>query len=302
MSLKRGSCMGKTRYVFQITRSCYRTWKSAPKILVLLGMIACFVVIYARPFAENASVQGEQLQAGEMFVALMNWRFTMLLFSTASLLMFGNLPVIERFTGNALIRGTRRSWIMGQIIYVVLTSLAIALLIFVVSLIVGLPNINFSNEWSRPVKLIALSKRAALSGGTLQIFIPKYIVVTYSPWQAFAHSFCMFFMMNCFYGVAALMLRMKFKSAGFVILMAFNTVAWSSAIFMPGMNEFVIMSILSVHYHTSLSAHQAANMNALLPTLGESYAIMIGATLLMALLAVLVVRKYDYVQSEEENT
>ena len=50
--------MSKTRYSIQTARSCFRTWRNAPRMLVLLGMIACFTIIYVIPFAENAQAMG----------------------------------------------------------------------------------------------------------------------------------------------------------------------------------------------------------------------------------------------------
>ena len=114
--------MSKTRYSIQTARSCFRTWRNAPRMLVLLGMIACFTIIYVIPFAENAKAMGETLQITEAFTAMLNWRFSMLLFSTSILLLFGDLPIIENFTGNALVKGSRKGWMIGQMIYVVATS------------------------------------------------------------------------------------------------------------------------------------------------------------------------------------
>ena len=158
--------MSKTRYSIQTARSCFRTWRNAPRMLVLLGMIACFTIIYVIPFAENAKAMGETLQITEAFTAMLNWRFSMLLFSTSILLLFGDLPIIENFTGNALVKGSRKGWMIGQMIYVVATSFLLTLFIFAISVLVCLPNIHISDEWSKPVKLLALNGRIAISPET----------------------------------------------------------------------------------------------------------------------------------------
>ena len=82
--------MSKTRYSIQTARSCFRTWRNAPRMLVLLGMIACFTIIYVIPFAENAKAMGETLQITEAFTAMLNWRFSMLLFSIHSFAFWGS--------------------------------------------------------------------------------------------------------------------------------------------------------------------------------------------------------------------
>lgn len=293
--------MRKIRYAMQTARSCFRTWRNAPRMLVLLGMIACFTIIYVVPFAENARAQNETLQITEAFTAMMNWRFSMLLFSTSILLLFGDLPVIEAFTGNALVKGSRRGWITGQIIYVIATSFLLALFVFAVSVAVCLPNVHITNEWSRPVKLLVSNGRIAISPERMKLPFPKSIVADYSPWVAFAHSFSLFFLMSCFYGLASLALRMRFKSASFVLLILVNTLSWATGMFLTTMKAYVILSMLSVHYHASLMQHASVSVNAQLPTLGASYAVLLGLCAILAGVSFALVRRYDYVQMEAEH-
>lgn len=141
----------------------------------------------------------EMLQITEAFTAMLNWRFSMLLFSTSILLLFGDLPIIEAFTGNVLVKGSRRGWIIGQMIYAVVTAFLLTLFIFVLSVLVCVPNIHISNAWSKPVKLLALNGRVAISPERMKLPFPKSIVQNYTPWAAFAHSFSLFFLMGCFY-------------------------------------------------------------------------------------------------------
>lgn len=294
--------MRKIRYSLQTARSCFRTWHSAPRMLVLLGMIACFTIIYAVPFAENAKAMDETLQITEAFTAMLNWRFSMLLFSTSILLLFGDLPIIEAFTGNALVKGSRRGWIIGQMIYAVVTAFLLTLFIFVLSVLVCVPNIHISNAWSKPVKLLALNGRVAISPERMKLPFPKFIVQNYTPWAAFAHSFSLFFLMGCFYGLASLTLRMRFKAAGFILLMLANAVSWAMGMFDASMKAYALLAMLSIPYHASLSAHGYANANSLLPTLDMSYAVLGGLLILCAVLSFALVRKYDYVQTEAEHT
>ena len=77
-------------------------------MLTLLSLIICFVIIYAVPLVDNARAQGETLQCTEVFIAVMNWRFTMLLFSSIIIVLFGDIPIFEPFTVNSMLHGTRR--------------------------------------------------------------------------------------------------------------------------------------------------------------------------------------------------
>lgn len=294
--------MSKTRYSIQTARSCFRTWRNAPRMLVLLGMISCFTIIYVIPFAENAKAMGETLQITEAFTAMLNWRFSMLLFSTSILLLFGDLPIIENFTGNALVKGSRKGWMIGQMIYVVATSFLLTLFIFAISVLVCLPNIHISDEWSKPVKLLALNGRIAISPERIKLPFQKSIIRNYTPWIAFAHSFSLFYLMGCFYGLATLALRMRFKTASFILLMLVNTVSWAMGMFDASMKAYAVLSMLSIHYHASLYLHGYMNANSMLPTLGISYITLCGLMILFIVFSFIFVRKYDYMQMEAEHT
>ena len=264
--------MSKTRYSIQTARSCFRTWRNAPRMLVLLGMIACVTIIYVIPFAENAKAMGETLQITEAFTAMLNWRFSMLLFSTSILLLFGDLPIIENFTGNALVKGSRKGWMIGQMIYVVATSFLLTLFII------------------------------AISPERMKLPFQKSIIRNYTPWIAFAHSFSLFYLMGCFYGLATLALRMRFKTASFILLMLVNTVSWAMGMFDASMKAYAVLSMLSIHYHASLYLHGYMNANSMLPTLGISYITLCGLMILFIVFSFIFVRKYDYVQMEAEHT
>ena len=293
--------MSRVRYSVQIAKSCFRTWLNGPRMLILMGMVACLTIMYAMPFAENARVQGEVLHVTEVFTAVMNGRFTLLLFSTAILRMFGNIPIIDEFTGNALIKGTRKCWIAGQMLYIVCAALVFTAFIFLISVAVCLPNVKFDGEWSRPVRLLATSRRIAISPERMKLPFPDALVDMYSPWQAFGHGFGLFVLMGCFYGMASLALRMKCKSAGFIMLLAINTLSWAMGMFTLDMDAYAILAVISPHYHTSLNMHTGTVVNAMLPGLGASYAILAGMAVLLAILSLVIVRKYDYVQAEVEH-
>ncbi|MCE5342952.1 MAG: hypothetical protein LLF96_05095 [Eubacteriales bacterium] len=292
--------MGKARFIVQSSRSCFRKWGIGPRIPVLFGLIACLTILYAVPFAENARAQGQPLQCCEIFIALLNWRFSMLIFSSAILLLFGDLPVIDLFTGNALIRGTRRSWIASQILYIVVTSLLLAMFIFVLSMLVSLPNLSFSNVWSRPVSILARSGRVAISPERMRLPMQKSIIMDYLPWEAFGHSFILFFLMGCFYGLGSLVLKLRFRSGSLVLLMIVNAASWTAGVFGIGDSGYAILSIISVHYHTTLFLHEYVAVNPLLPTLRQSYAIMIGVIAALTLLGLLLVKQYDFTSMEDE--
>ncbi len=265
---------------------------------ILLGMIACLAIIYAVPFAENAKQLGQPLQCAETFTALMSWRFAMLLFSTALLLLFGDLPAYEPFTANALMRGTRRSWMCGQMLYIALTALLMTALVFGVTVAAALPNLSLTDEWSRPVLLQTLSGRTALSPDEMQLTLSRHVVSNYTPWQAFGISASLFWLMGLVYGLASLVARMKLRNGSFVLLVVANAISWAMGMFSSDDGMFAVISAVSVHYHASLEWHQVAGSNRYVATLGASYAVLAIAVLALVMVALTLVGRYDYTGAE----
>jgi hypothetical protein len=267
-------------------------------VLTLSGMLASFIIIYAMPFAENAAAQNQPLQIGELFVALTNWRFTMLLFSSLALLWYGDLPILEPFAANALLRGSRRTWIFGQVFYVFMSSLLLCAFILLVTIFIAFPNINLTNEWSRPVKLLTTSGRIAVSPERMRLPMPKELVNAFTPWSALTNSMILFFLMSFVYGIATIALKLRFRSGGFIFLLLVNAASWSIGMFSVGEKGYAYLSMISLHYHVTLYVHSYNAVNPLLPTLMVSYVILTGLCLAILALLTAQVKRYDFVAME----
>lgn len=266
---------------------------------MMFAMLGCIILIYAVPFAENARAQDEKLQVGELFVALTNWRFSMLIFSCSIILLFCDLPIVDRFATNAIIRGSRRSWFLGQALYVIVTSVLCATGVLLLSVAVALPNLSFSNAWSRPVKLMATSGRIAIDPARMKLTMDSYIVKTFPPYIALLHSYLLLTLLNCFYGMASLVSRMYVRAGSFIVLIATNAISWCASMFGAGETGYAIFSILSPNYHASLYAHANTAMNSILPALPYSYIILLLWIFLLLLMGLQRVKKFDFVLNEE---
>ena len=91
----------------------------------------------------------------------------------------------------------------GQILYVLAASLALCLLILASTLLAALPNLTFSNEWSRLVRMMVYSGRIAIPPEQLKLSMSTEILALYSPWAAFGHSAALFYLLCCLYGLSA---------------------------------------------------------------------------------------------------
>ncbi len=287
------------RYSIQTMLRCIKRWQQSPRMIMLFAMLGCIILVYALPFAENARVQGESLQIGEVFVALTNWRFSMLIFSCSIILLFCDLPIVDQFTMNAIIKGDRKKWFAGQTLYVFAASLICSVGVFLLSTAVALPNLDFSNLWSRPAKLIATSGRIAIDPARMKLTMNSYVVKAFTPYGALLHSLLLLTLLNCFYGMAALVVRMYVRAGTFIVLIVSNAISWCASMFGAGEIGYVIFNTLSPNYHASLCAHANTKLNSALPTLAHSYAILILVICLLFFVGMKKAKKFDFVLCEE---
>lgn len=287
------------RYSIQTMLRCVKRWKQSPRMMMLFAMLGSVILIYALPFAENARVQGEKLQVGEVFVALTNWRFSTLIFSCSIILLFCDLPIVDKFTTNAIIKGSRKAWFSGQVLYVIATSVICATGVLLLSIAVALPNLSFSNLWSKPAKLIATSGRIAIDPARMKLTMDSYVVKNFLPYMALLHSYLLLVLLNCFYGMAALVARMYARAGSFIVLIAANAISWCTSMFAAGEMGYVVLSALSPNYHASLYSHANTALNSALPTLSHSYVVLILLICLLFFLGIQRVKKFDFVLHEE---
>ena len=111
--------MKKLRQAFSISGYNFQLWRGNPRIVVAfaLSLILCFLPTdKAVRFAVDHNTT---LQLVETFI----WSFgdsnSILLFSVLLVMLFGDMPFLSSGTPFNLVRTDRRTWITGQVIYII---------------------------------------------------------------------------------------------------------------------------------------------------------------------------------------
>ena len=124
--------MTEMKKAFSIAGYNFRLWRGNPRILVtfLLAFILCFLL--SDKAVQFAVDHNTTMQIVEVFI----WNFgdsnSILLSSVLLVLLFADMPFLSSGTPLYLVRTSRRTWITGQVLYIL--SATLIYLVFCASL------------------------------------------------------------------------------------------------------------------------------------------------------------------------
>ena len=149
----------KIKMVFVTALYNFRLWKGNVRIIstFILAFILCFLL--TDKLIGFAVEQETSMQAVEAFVLTFGDSNSILLTSLLLLLLFGDVPFITTATPFFLIRENRKTWVMGQVVYIIFAA-AIYLLFILLSTCLLCAKYSFpKNIWSQTAAILAYSDK-----------------------------------------------------------------------------------------------------------------------------------------------
>lgn len=151
---------GELKRAWEICAAELRRWPATPRLWIVgifaflwmhntLGGIADF----------SRSVQEPAAPWGFPF-AFTNWHLV-LVAVLMEVLLFCNAPFMHDGTPFECIRSGRRAWIIGKLLYIWSGSLIFAVVLWLMSFAQILPNVEWTAEWGRVLRTLALTNAGA---------------------------------------------------------------------------------------------------------------------------------------------
>ncbi len=143
----------------------FRLWKGNTRVIAtfILAFILCFLL--TDKTVAFAEAHETTMQLVEAFVWTFGDSNSILLSSLLLLLLFADMPFITPATPFFLARGSRKTWVFGQMVYIFMAT-AVYLLFVLASTCLLCMRMSFTkNTWSRTAAILAYSdegKRIAL--------------------------------------------------------------------------------------------------------------------------------------------
>ena len=145
------------KQVFKVARFNFFQWRRNKNVYLcfLLAFLMCSMLAdKAILFASN---YGLTLQIFETFIWTFGDANSILLSSLLLLLLFSDMPFIEKITPYYLVRCKRTVWIVGQVLYVVLSTVIYILFLLFVTCICSVHISFLGNKWSKTSALLGQS-------------------------------------------------------------------------------------------------------------------------------------------------
>lgn len=135
-------------------------------------------------------------------------------------ILFSNLPFRDNNQTFLLVRGGKRAWMFGQIIYIIAISIIYFIFVFGTYCLIILPHIEFSaDSWGKVVNTIAVTNVSDTFGSRL--LMPQNVLSEFSPIEAFWASFSLAILISITLGAIILSFNLIVKRNSGLIISGF---------------------------------------------------------------------------------
>lgn len=194
------------------------TWHNIRRLLLSPRLYLSLFVVYAclRLCFGNVYLyledSGETLQAVELMIFASANRIPQWMLAFGMLLLLGDAPFLHEGMSVYLIRSSRLRWLIGQILFCVITVVCYLLVIEVMLLSMSGNGVSFLNDWSDPIMLASrITSGASLLHIEMAVNFPMNIISSGNPYTIFALTMLYDTLLLTMFSLLCLALNVKWK-------------------------------------------------------------------------------------------
>lgn len=158
-----------------------RKWRTNYRIWILLILTMIFVQCYTKEISTQALIMEMKISPW-LFPFLYTDRYIRILFMLPLLFIYCDAPFIDKNQIYILMRCRRKSWGIGQIIYIFMTSAIYFSFVAAMTIVLNIRNIDYMNDWGKVLGTLAFSSIPLVKGTA--VTISTYILTYFTPVQA----------------------------------------------------------------------------------------------------------------------
>ena len=191
--------------LFRISFTEFRRWIRNSRLIILGAMLVFIHMLIITPLKECASLMGEPVSAFEAFAALGNSSMTVLIIPVLFLVLMADFPQKDGIDFFYQIRCSKRTWICGQMIFVLETIIFLVMFLAVSSCLMLIGSSTWSGNFSHAVTHFAVAFPEN-KGSYLQQLIPENLYHHMTLKTAIIHTF---FLMTLYFLILAFILLLS---------------------------------------------------------------------------------------------
>lgn len=299
LRLPRKGILGDFSEVLTAARCNFSSWRTGPRIILTFAFTAILCFLLSNKVTTFAYTYGTTTQMFEPFVWTFGDSNSILLISLMLLLLFSDMPNLSAGVPYYLIRMKRRTWLLGQMLYMALVTVIYCCFVLVVTMLICMQNSFTGNMWSETAALLGYS------GTGKSILLPVFVktLEMSTPAAATGAIFVEMLLYSLLVGSILLLFNiLKSRAAGMAAVLAFSLYGYilnpqtiMTLLKLPDYMTYranVIMGWISPLNHATYHMHNFGY--DLLPTLAQSNLIFGGLILVLFVLTLFAIRRYSF--------
>lgn len=263
-----------------------RRWATNPRIYILVALLFILLWEYVHPIVSFSNAV-EYRVSPWIFPFLSNHGYTQRIMMFGIIFLLCDAPFAHEGQPYLMIRSGRIHWVLGQLLYIMLSA---AIYFFFINILIWLilfPNLVLTDDWGKVLRTLAQTT----AGQEFHIGLPvsHNIQLTYTPIQAFWTSFLLEWLVGIILGLIIFIVNLHFNRRALGAAVGAAIVLLDIVIY-NDMSDFIYhfspvsMARLVILDSTGLSMR---------PTLFYAFSFCIGLIIVLAVIAILSVRKRE---------
>lgn len=203
----------KIKQIMAVAGYNFRGWRGNSRIIITfcLGFILCFLL--SDKAVQFAREYQTVMQILEPFVWTFGDANSILLSSLLLLLLFADMPFISSGTPFYLVRIDRKTWILGQVVYIITATFLYLVFILVSTSIVCMSQSFVGDMWSETAAILGYSRAGKMVA--LPAFVKTLEMTT--PYACTVTIFLLMLFYTCFLVSVMLLFNLKKGQLGGVV-------------------------------------------------------------------------------------
>ena len=287
------------KQVFMVALYNFRIWKKNPRIFLSFSIAFIFCFLLSDKIVAFAEKYDTSMQILEPFIWTFGDSNSILLSSMILIFLFADMPFVTNATPFFLMRTTRKKWLLGQAIYILLATSVYMVFVMSATAFISMRKAFVGNIWSNTAVALGYSK----AGETLAVPASVKAMGMSTPYGCAAIVFLLMLCYSLILVFLMLLFNLKFGQIGGVLA------AFGFSIYGFLLNPQTIIGIFNIPdyeaYKINVWVGWVSPLNHatfymhnfgldMLPRLWQSYLICIVLVLVCFIAALWVVRGYNF--------
>lgn len=205
--------MDKCKNVFYVCENNFLKWKNSPRTYICFFMLVVF--LYYMTAGTRALTAAENMAVTPwLFPFLLSYSLSLCALFFTLILLFCDAPFFDEQFPYLCMRTGRLVWVIGQILYIVFASLIFTLVNYVLSLLLCLPNLGFSRDWGKILRMMSMPmsgdfQKLYLTGVMKDSAGSANVMSLYTPIQATLLSLLLMWLVSVFLGLLMFAINLR---------------------------------------------------------------------------------------------